>query len=536
MTKSKYLKRLRKALKGVPTVERERLIEYYSELIDDSFERGKTSRQVFSDLEDPETVAYCYFRDSGSEVYTPTEPRRRHSEPRDIPEFDEPEDEPAPRPKKKPSGGLVGLLLSIILRIVCFTIGFAFLIVAFALTVSVIVTVVALSISGVYTIVMSFPMFAKSVPLAITQLGAGALLIGASMAVELLIAPVCRLFSSFSSWLFRGFRRKEGAPRSAVKRRGFASVAVALSLIVVGGVVGTAGFGGLGFDYKRLALFDDYELKEVSVSAETVATMELVSVDCRNMSVTLVQTEEKEMSVSYYTCEDDTRSITVEDGVVTLQDDSSSDIGFVYYLKQAWNRGVAFSSLSHIYQRATLKIPADFGKALKIHVDNGAIELSGITCESAELKTYNSYVKATGCNIKTLTAETSNGAITAESLSATDVSLKSDNGYVAVRNSNCTTLAASTQNGAVTVENTTAGKAEIGTQNGAVKLNSFLGDNVRLNTQNGAIYGTMLGDVTEYAIDASAINGSCNLNSREGGSKQLTVHTSNGSIKIDFVS
>ena len=57
MTKQTYLRRLRRALKGVPSRERENCIDYYAELIDDAFERGKTAREVFNELEAPEEAA-----------------------------------------------------------------------------------------------------------------------------------------------------------------------------------------------------------------------------------------------------------------------------------------------------------------------------------------------------------------------------------------------------------------------------------------------------------------------------------------------
>ena len=57
MTKQTYLRRLRRALKGVPSRERESCIDYYAELIDDAFERGKTAREVFNELEAPEEAA-----------------------------------------------------------------------------------------------------------------------------------------------------------------------------------------------------------------------------------------------------------------------------------------------------------------------------------------------------------------------------------------------------------------------------------------------------------------------------------------------
>ena len=67
MTKRKYLKKLAKALKGVPVRERDDLVSYYDELIEDALESGKSAREIFSDLEPPETVAETTLRERAEE-------------------------------------------------------------------------------------------------------------------------------------------------------------------------------------------------------------------------------------------------------------------------------------------------------------------------------------------------------------------------------------------------------------------------------------------------------------------------------------
>ena len=85
MKKQTYLRRLRKALKGVPAREKEKLIEYYAEMIDESRERGKTDKEIFADLETPEQVAADYFNANEGPVgglyddYDRDRPRRRHA-------------------------------------------------------------------------------------------------------------------------------------------------------------------------------------------------------------------------------------------------------------------------------------------------------------------------------------------------------------------------------------------------------------------------------------------------------------------------
>ena len=126
MTKRKYLKKLAKALKGVPARERDDLVAYYDEFIENALEGGKSAQEVFSDLEPPETVAETYLREraaAGSK------------------------DERGDRSRKSPFtlvraiGGFFAVIATIVL---------AALILSFA------AAGVSLTVAGVYTLVVSF--------------------------------------------------------------------------------------------------------------------------------------------------------------------------------------------------------------------------------------------------------------------------------------------------------------------------------------------------------------------------------------------
>ncbi|MDE5896559.1 MAG: DUF1700 domain-containing protein, partial [Clostridia bacterium] len=103
MKKKTYLRRLRKALKGIPEREKEKLIEYYAEMIDESRERGKSDREIFADLETPEQAAADYFNANEGPVgglyddYGRDRPRRRHAPRREEPLYEEGYDEPPRR-------------------------------------------------------------------------------------------------------------------------------------------------------------------------------------------------------------------------------------------------------------------------------------------------------------------------------------------------------------------------------------------------------------------------------------------------------
>lgn len=57
MVRKKFDKRLRKSLKGLSRQERQEVIDYYNEMIDDSIESGKTEEQAIEELGSPEDLA-----------------------------------------------------------------------------------------------------------------------------------------------------------------------------------------------------------------------------------------------------------------------------------------------------------------------------------------------------------------------------------------------------------------------------------------------------------------------------------------------
>ena len=75
------------------------------------------------------------------------------------------------------------------------------------------------------------------------------------------------------------------------------------------------------------------------------------------------------------------------------------------------------------------------------------------------------------------------------------------------------------------------------TQNGTLSGKNLISDNLVFQTGNGLISGTVIGNIEDYNIDCSTINGFCNLESSyaSGRQKNLKAKTHNGRIQIDFV-
>ena len=70
---------------------------------------------------------------------------------------------------------------------------------------------------------------------------------------------------------------------------------------------------------------------------------------------------------------------------------------------------------------------------------------------------------------------------------------------------------------------------------GEISLEDLRADFITLHTSTGTVSGTVAGREEDYAITASCSTGSCNLHDRQGGSKQLDVRVSTGSVNIKFL-
>ncbi len=65
MTKKEFLKRIKKGLASLNRQERERIADYYAEMIDDRIECGKTEEEAVEEIGSPETIARNTLNEAG---------------------------------------------------------------------------------------------------------------------------------------------------------------------------------------------------------------------------------------------------------------------------------------------------------------------------------------------------------------------------------------------------------------------------------------------------------------------------------------
>lgn len=524
MKKRTYLKRLRKALQGVPNREKEKLIEYYDELIDELRERGKTDREIFNELETPAQVASDYFNANEGEIGGIDEPpRRRRSRPvyddYDYDDYEPPRRRAARRPprrreRERMSGGKVLAFVLLFplwlpLVIVAFAIALAAFIVGIALVIVFAALTLAFSLGGIYLIVMSFGVMSASGAVATAQIGAGVALLGLSVLAGMAVAPTARGFASFTGWVFRGFRRAEYV-RSHTTGKVIMKSAIGFVLVLVGCGVGALGMGKLDWNWRNLAVVGDMQEHTEEISLEELSAL---SVESDNLALSVVRTD-GEAKLVYTDCTELPKSFSFEDGKIRLSSGEWTN-HFWDHVKQSWSHGVFFTAVMSDTNGAVLYLPESFTGELAVSTSNGGLEMEGISLTSLSLTSQNGYVSVKDGTFSTIAVQTNNGAVTLQGVTANTVTAETDNGLVSLRSISAETI-------------------EANTDNGAVKISRVEGQDIRLKTGNGAVIGTILGMRDDYRITASTGLGSCNLSNTETGLRILNVRTGCGSIDISF--
>lgn len=133
------------------------------------------------------------------------------------------------------------------------------------------------------------------------------------------------------------------------------------------------------------------------------------------------------------------------------------------------------------------------------------------------IDTTNSYINASSFSgLQKLRCETTNSAIKVDDLSAKDLEFQ-------------------TENAAIELKNVTASeKIDADTQNAKIGLSNISAPDIALQTQNALITGTIHGREEDYSIEAQTTNAISNLENRSGGSKKLSVETTNAIIDVRF--
>lgn len=188
MTKELWLKILEDALKKMPKNERSKVVEFYTEMIEDKIEGGAVEGAVVDSLGNPHDVAEKILAENGIKI--------------EESEKEQPVEIKQSEPKKKGVpvwlaciSGIVVVPVGIALIAAWFSVYVSFMATFFALAVSVVACVVAIFAS----LIMAFTGF---VPSGVALVGATIAVTGVVMLLAVAFGYVCKYMNKATKWIF----------------------------------------------------------------------------------------------------------------------------------------------------------------------------------------------------------------------------------------------------------------------------------------------------------------------------------------------
>ncbi len=133
-------------------------------------------------------------------------------------------------------------------------------------------------------------------------------------------------------------------------------------------------------------------------------------------------------------------------------------------------------------------------------------------------------------------ANTTNSYILAKDLKKLNtLHLKTNDSYIKLSSLTAQAVEIDTRNAAINLDSVSASShLTATTQNAVIRLADTESPDTLLQTENAMIVGTIHGKEEDYTVDAETTNAISNLPKRAGGSKKLTVKTTNAIINVKF--
>ena len=267
----------------------------------------------------------------------------------------------------------------------------------------------------------------------------------------------------------------------------------------------------------------DYDQHFFTCPAEGIGKICLTA---RDMPIRIMPCSDDQIHLTYYSCEEDPYTVTVENGVLTLWHQGD--------IRRRLFRFSLFKKTPAVELSAPENILADLSVATTnasiqltglqalcdtdLETSNGRIAVEDTQCKSLNMKTSNALLMIHKVKSKTfIRGKTSNGRMEGEFISAgSEVHLSTSNGRAYL-------------NGGAS-----QGALSLITSNGAIEVYDLSAAQVILRTSNGGVRGLLPGPITDWEIDSATSNGRNSLPSYMKGEKPLSVHTFNGNIDIQF--
>ena len=190
-------------------------------------------------------------------------------------------------------------------------------------------------------------------------------------------------------------------------------------------------------------------------------------------------------------------------------------------------------------------LPSDANYNIDIESSNGKLEISNYSnLGNLDFDTSNGSITLNQITATKLDLETSNGPISLEEVNVTGtVDLYTSNGRITLTDLTATQkVYFKSSNGSLNLLNVTAPIVEGITSNNGVTADNVVTDNLDLSTSNGNVTVTIHDDKNNYAVNMTTSNGSRYYDGvkvdqsvfNSSASKSIDLHSSNGTVRLDF--
>ena len=293
----------------------------------------------------------------------------------------------------------------------------------------------------------------------------------------------------------------------------FKLLAIGASLLGAGLIITVTGgiISGEGFTLGAGATYLPVEHSYATTGIDTI------SFDAENRRVVVTPSETDEITLSYSDSTDDFLVITNVGGVLEVTNTIH------WYNHMFMNFGMMNWGIANT---VNLGVPAGYSFTMNLSSSNGAISVSDLaTIASLDLSTSNGTIDVINvAGLSSVDAVTSNGVINVTNVDcAGDIVLRSSNGNV-------------------NLSGVTAPSINAQSSNGRVRGLDVTADDVTFHSSNGNITLEINGQLSEYYVKLSTLNGSLYMDDVKVTQNayntslpdKIDLSTTNGSIYLSF--
>ena len=191
--------------------------------------------------------------------------------------------------------------------------------------------------------------------------------------------------------------------------------------------------------------------------------------------------------------------------------------------------GIDFTDTSfHVY------LPKDYNGDLSVSTSSGSINLSEINAKNIDLNSSSGSIHSEDINGNTILSHSSSGSQRFSDIDAASLTCETTSGSQRLSNVSADSVLCDASSGSTHLENVASDSVSIDTTSGSIRFQNLKADQIYILATSGSISGSIDGKESDYSISSSVTSGSCNLNDRNSGSKELKVKATSGSINISF--